>query len=136
MILTVNPDWTRIYFVFIFQLVMGIVFLVLSYKVLKRKFIQTSLYLGIFFIIESFLALNNAVIVLLEFSYLVLFLYYLSVFLFYFGVIFYLIFLLNFFKEEMKITNFRLVILIFVYAIFILLLIFWYYCFLLSRSIN
>ncbi|TFF94104.1 MAG: hypothetical protein EU543_02045 [Promethearchaeota archaeon] len=124
MILTVNPDWTRIYFVFIFQLGMGIIFLVLSYKVLKRKFIQTSLYLGIFFIIESFLALNNAVIVLLEFSYLVLFLYYLSVFLFYFGVIFYLIFLLNFFKEEMKITNIRLVILIFFYAIFILFLIF------------
>lgn len=76
-----------------------------------------------FIIIEIFLALNNAVIVFLEFNYLVLFLYYLSVFLFYFGVIFYLLFLLNFFKEEMKITNLRLVILILMYSIFILFLI-------------
>jgi len=79
--------------------------------------------LEFFIIIEIFLALNNAVIVFLEFNYLVLFLYYLSVFLFYFGVIFYLLFLLNFFKEEMKITNLRLVILILMYSIFILFLI-------------
>jgi hypothetical protein len=114
--MNINGDWTRFFLVFGIQSALGITFLVLAYKILKRKSSKIPLYLATFFIVEFLVVLDNVIIILLPFSNLVIVLYFLGTFLFYFAILFYILFLLSFFEEKLKFTRKKQIALVIFYS--------------------
>lgn len=122
LIINLNFNWTRYFLVFILQSLLVFTFIFFAYKVLKRKINKSTLYLAIFFLIESGAGIINIIYIGLEFNYLVVFLFHLSYFIFFFGLFFFLLFLLSFFEEEFNITFKKLTIIAAIYIISIILI--------------
>lgn len=120
LILNISNDWTRVFLVLIFQMLIGFTFLIFAYKILKRKITKLTLYLAFFFLLESCAAFINAIIIGLDLSILVVFLYYLSYFILYFGLLFFLIFLISFFEEEFNLNYKKTGLVIIIYSVIII----------------
>jgi len=121
MIINLDFNWTRYFLVFIFQSLVVFTFIFFAYKMLKRKITKSSLSLAIFFLIESSAGIINMIYIVLEFSYLVIFLFHLSYFLFFFGLYFFLLFLISFFEEQFRITYKKLTIIAAIYIVAIII---------------
>ncbi|TXT63259.1 MAG: conserved membrane protein of unknown function [Promethearchaeota archaeon] len=117
--MNINGDWTRFFLVFGIQSALGITFLVLAYKILKRKRSKITIYLGAFFIIEFLVVFNNVVIIILPFSPIVVLLYLLAYFLYNFAIVFYILFLLSFFQEQLNLNIQKQIILVIFYSFII-----------------
>ncbi|MBD3215971.1 MAG: hypothetical protein GF311_25390 [Candidatus Lokiarchaeota archaeon] len=122
MTMNINGDWTRFFLVFGIQSALGITFLILVYKILKRKRSKITLYLSSFYISEFLVVLNNIVIIFLPFSFIVIFLYFLLYFVFYFAIVFYILFLISFFQEQLKFTGKKQIALVIFYSFIIICL--------------
>jgi len=116
-------DWIRLLFIFILHPYLGLLFIILAYKVLKRKKSRASITLSIFYVIAGAGLILNFIQFLArlaEIEIIIYLLYFLSSFLIIFSSIFILIFINIILKVDF--TNKKYILIVFFYAIGCILL--------------
>jgi len=111
-------EWTRIFLIVIIQFMSGVFFLWLAYKILKRNKSRLTILLSSFYFSEAIGLILNVIYLPLKISIL----YAIMFFLFSFGQIFLVIFLINLNKMDGEFSFKKDLIVIFSYAIILLLL--------------
>ena len=116
-------EWTRISLILITQLIIGIIFLSLAYKILKRNKNRLTIMLSSFYISEAIGFIINIIYLPLTINPTVYILHVMTDFFISFGQIFLVIFLINLNKRNSNFSLEKDFIIIFSY-VFILLLLF------------
>lgn len=112
-------DLGRIISIYIIQPLFIVIFLFITYKILKRNRNRLTLILSGFYISVAFAFIINAIYVPIKSNPIVYILYFITVFLILFGEIFLLIFILFLYKMNSNITTKHLITVLTLYAFLI-----------------
>lgn len=117
-----NFDWTRFIGIFLSESILGVIFFLLSYKILRRNLNRLSLILSCFYISVALASVINIIYYPLKTNPIVYVLQFVTLYLFYFSQVFLLLFVLNikYLKKRFSVKVHVVIVLFFIVTIFLL----------------